>query len=215
MRELLGRVWFALTALLVVVGVVAQLFAAETETGHFRGTAAVLNVFCFFTITSNILLGVTCALLAIRTDRGSQLFWALRLSAVLSIAVVGIVFHIALSQLHELAGLGAFANVVLHTITPLMGPIGWLVFGPRGKAGAAVVGWSIVYPVLWLVFTLIRGPLVGDFYPYPFMDVAAHGYPRVLLNCLLVAVLFLALAAGASALDRLLARRAVPAEVSP
>ena len=53
----------------------------------------------------------------------------------------------------------------------------------------------------WLAFTLIRGEGTG-FYPYPFVDVSTHGYGRVLLNCLLVALLFLALAAGATLLDR-------------
>jgi hypothetical protein len=202
MRELLARVWFAATALAVVVGVVVQLFAVDTEGGHFTGAAAVLNVFVFFTVTSNLLLGATSLSLAIRTDRRSTVFRALRLSSVLSIAVVGIVFHIALAPLYEFAGLAALANVLLHTVVPLLGAIGWLVFGPRGQTDARIVRWSVVYPVLWLVFTLIRGPLVGDFYPYPFLEVVAHGYPTVLLNCLLVAVLFLALAAGATALDK-------------
>jgi len=56
--------------------------------------------------------------------------------------------------------------------------------------------------VAWLVFTLVRGPLVGDYYPYPFLDVAQHGHPTVLVNSAVVAVLFLGLAAGAHLLDR-------------
>jgi len=210
MTDRLGRACFALTALVVLVGIVVQLFATETETGLFTGAAAVLNVFAFFTIQSNILLGVTCALLAIRTDRTSLVFRSLRLSGVLAMAVVGIVFHIALAPLYEFIGLAAVANVLLHTVTPLMAVIGWLLFGPRGQTDAKVVAGSVVYPVLWLVFTLVRGLLAGDFYPYPFLDVTEHGYPRVLLNSLLVAVLFLALAAGATALDRVIARRSRP-----
>ena len=206
MEQVLARLWFALTTAAVVAGVVVQLFAVETEGGRFTGAAAVLNVFAFFTITSNLLLGVICALLAIRLDRGSLAFRALRLSSVLSIAVVGIVFHIALAPLYEFAGLAAVANVVLHTLTPIMGVLGWLVFGPRGRTDRQVVAWSVAYPIAWLVFTMIRGPFVRDFYPYPFLEVAAHGYPRVLLNCLLVAVLFLGLAAGAAALDKRLPR---------
>lgn len=96
--------------------------------------------------------------------------------------------------------------MLLHTVTPLMAVIGWLPFGPRGQIDARVVAGSLVYPLLWLAFTLVRGPLAGDFYPYPFLDVGEHGYPRVLLNALLVALLLLALAAGAHALDRDLTR---------
>jgi hypothetical protein len=98
------------------------------------------------------------------------------------------------------------ANFLLHTLAPVVGVLGWLLFGPRGQTDARIVSWSIVYPLLWLAFTLVRGEFVG-FYPYPFVDVDEHGYPRVLLNCLLVAVLFLALAAGATTLDRRLRRK--------
>lgn len=45
-----------------------------------------------------------------------------------------------------------------------------------------------------------------DYYPYPFLDVDQHGYPLVGRNCLLVGVVFVALGAGAHALDRWLAR---------
>src|SRR6266508_2410809 len=184
MTQPAGRTWFALTAVIVAVGIVVQLFAtADNEAGHFTGTKAVLNVFCYFTIQSNLLLGITSALLAIRTNRRSTAFRALRLDGVLAMVVTGIVYHTVLAV------------------------IGWLVFGPRGQTNARIVWWSVVYPVLWLVFTLVRGPLAGDFYPYPFVDVAEHGLGRVLLNCLVVAVLFLGLGTGATALDRVLPRR--------
>ena len=206
MKQTLARSWFALTALVVVAGVLAQLFDVDTETGHFTGTAAVLNIFAFFTITSNLLLGAISLLLAIRLDRESPVFWALRLSAVLSILIVGIVFHIALAPLVEFSGLAQLSNILLHTVTPIMGPLGWLVFGPRGRVDRGAVLWSVAYPIAWLVFTMVRGPFVGDFYPYPFLEVVALGYPRVLINCLVVAALFLLLAAGASLLDRKLPR---------
>ena len=206
MKQALARIWFALTTLVVVAGVIVQLLAVDTEGGHFTGTAAVLNVFVYFTITSNLLLGAITLVLAAGRSPLSTVFWALRLSSVLSILVVGIVFHLALAPLVEFSGLAQVSNLLLHTVTPIMGPLGWLVFGPRGRVDRRVVAWSVVYPVAWLVFTMVRGPFVGDFYPYPFLEVVALGYPRVLLNCLLVAALFLGLAAGAAALDKRLPR---------
>ena len=56
-------------------------------------------------------------------------------------------------------------------------------------------------PVAWLAFTLVRGPIV-EWYPYPFLDVNEHGYPLVLVNVVVVALLYLAFAFGAMALDR-------------
>ena len=120
--------------------------------------------------------------------------------------MTGIVYHLVLASQDEPRGWAAVANFLLHTAAPVVGVLGWLLFGPRGLTDRRIVSWSIVYPLLWLVFTLVRGEFVG-FYPYPFVNVDEHGYGRVLLNCLLVAILFLALAAGASYLDRRLRRR--------
>jgi uncharacterized membrane protein len=206
-----GRSWAGATALLVAVGVVVQLFVtANGNEGFFKeNPERVLNVFAFFTIQSNLLLGATTLLLALQPERRqSMLFRTLRLNGVLCIAVTGIVYHLVLAPLDELSGWAAVANFLLHTATPVAGVLGWLLFGPRGQTNPRIVAWSIVFPLLWLVFTLIRGAFVG-FYPYPFVDVTEHGYPRVLLNCLLVAVLFLALAAGATFLDNRLYRKTI------
>ncbi|MFB6721460.1 Pr6Pr family membrane protein [Kribbella sp. NPDC056345] len=194
----IGRVWSWATAAAVLAGLVIQLFVTANATEGFFSTTPerVLNVFAFFTIQSNILLGATVLL-----DRRSTLFRTLRLNGVLCIAVTGIVYHLVLAGLDELTGWAAVANFLLHTATPLLGVLGWALFGPRGRTDLRIAGWSVVFPLLWLAFTLIRGEFVG-FYPYPFVDVNEHGYGQVLLNCLLVAVLFLVLAAGATALDR-------------
>ena len=199
-----GRVLFAVTALAVAVGIVVQLFVTAGSTdGYFPDNPdRVFNVFAYFTIQSNLLLGGTCLLLAVDPERWqTMLFRTLRLNGVLCIAVTGIVYHLVLAGSDHLSGAGAFANLVVHSITPLLGVLGWLFFGPRGQTDRRVVGWSIVYPLLWLAFTLIRGEGTG-FYPYPFVDVSEHGYGTVLLNCLFVALLFLALAFGAALLDR-------------
>lgn len=209
-REQLARVWFAATAAVVLTGLVVQLFAtASLDSGFFdTRTERVLNVFCFFTVQSNIIVGITSALLVVRTRRTSLLFRTLRLDGVLAIAVTFVVFHLALRGLQDLTGSAAVADFLLHTASPVLCVLGWLLFGPRGQVGRTVIGWALVFPIAWLAFTLIRGPFAGDFYPYPFMDVTEHGYPRVLLNCALVAVLLLALAVGANALDKVLRRRA-------
>lgn len=204
-----GRVWAGVTAFAVAAGIVVQLFVTANGTEGFfpDNPERVFNVFAYFTIQSNLLLGATVLMLALQPDRPqSTLFKTLRLNGVLCIAVTGIVYHLVLAGLDDLTGWAAVANLLLHTATPILGVLGWLLFGPRGKTDQRIVGWSIVYPLLWLVFTLVRGEFVG-FYPYPFVDVGEHGYARVLLNCLLVAVLFLALAAGASFLDRRLHRK--------
>jgi hypothetical protein len=61
----------------------------------------------------------------------------------------------------------------------------------------------LAYPLVWFAYTLIRGASV-DWYPYPFVDVAAHGYGRVLVNGIAMAV---AMGLGALALAWLGNRR--------
>jgi hypothetical protein len=206
-----GRSWHAVNALVVVVALAIQIPITASATGGRFDTPAerVANLFTFFTILTNVLVGVTCAALAAAPQRRSRLLAVLRLDAVMGIAVTAAVYHSVLSGLYDLRGAEEVANQLLHTVSPALALVGWALFGPRGLVDRAVVALSLVYPLVWLAFTLVRGALIG-WYPYPFVDVVALGYPQVALNCLLVTALFLVLAGAALALDRVLARRAAP-----
>ncbi len=71
----------------------------------------------------------------------------------------------------------------------------------------------MLFPVFYLAFVLIRGPLNSDWYPYPFVDVKTLGYLKVAINGAWIALLVVALAAGAAALDKRLGpARDTPAE---
>ncbi|KAA2256319.1 F420-dependent oxidoreductase [Solihabitans fulvus] len=214
-KQQVGRAWFASTAVVVLVGLVVQVVVSARFTGgQFDSVGARIgNVFCFFTIQSNVLVGVTSLLLAIRVERPSTLFRALRLAGLVGIAVTGVVFHLVLAGLHQLTGAAAFADLLLHTVSPVLCVLGWLVFGPRPTIAPSTVAWSALFPLLWLVFTLIRGAAI-DYYPYPFVDVTRLGYGTVALNCVFVGVLFLGLAFAAMGLERRLSRARSRAEVA-
>lgn len=203
----LARTWFALNAAVVVVALAIQIpITAGAVDGAFDTPAArVANLFTFFTILSNLVVAATSLVLAIDPDRRSTLFRVLRLDALLGIAVTGLVYHTLLAGLYQLSGGAKFADILFHTVSPLLAVAGWVLFGPRGLIDRRVVLWSVAYPLAWLVFTLVRGALI-DWYPYPFLDVTALGYGTVALNSLGITALFLGLAAAAMALDRLLAR---------
>ncbi|MGI8411933.1 MAG: Pr6Pr family membrane protein, partial [Solirubrobacteraceae bacterium] len=62
------------------------------------------------------------------------------------------------------------------------------------------IAWlSLIFPIGWLAFTLIRGA-IAHWYPYPFIDVTQLGYGRAAVNCIWVALLTLGLAASAAVL---------------
>jgi hypothetical protein len=202
-----ARGWFALTSLMVLAGVIIQLFVTGgLEAGFFHTRAGrVLNVFCFFTIQSNLIVGGTCLLLALSPARSSIVFKSFRLTGVVAIIITGLVYHAVLRHLFDLESWALVADNLIHTVVPVMAVAGWLMFGPRGLTSRRVKWLSVIFPVAWLAFTLIRGAFV-HFYPYPFVDVSKIGYGRALVNCAWVAVIYLGIAAGATALDQWLVR---------
>ncbi len=209
-NEKLARAWFAATALAVLAGLVIQVFVTAAATAGFFHTAAgrVLNMFAFFTIDSNVIVGVTSLLLALRPGRSSTVFNVARMSGLVAITITGIVYHVALRGLFELDSWALAADMILHTVVPILAVIGWVCFGPGGRASRRVAVLSLVFPVAWLAFTLSRGAAIG-WYPYPFIDVAKIGYVKAVVNAIWVALLFLGIAAGATALDRRLPGRSI------
>jgi len=203
-----ARAWFGATALCVLVGLAIQLaVTANFAGGHFHDTTSrVLNVFAFFTVQSNLIVGGTTLLLALHTERTSMVFRVFRLMGVVGITVTGIVYHVAIARLLDLDSWALVADQLLHTVVPLLAIIGWFVLGPRRLTSARVAQLTVLFPAGWLIFTLARGAAI-HWYPYHFIDVNKLGYLKASVNAAWVALLVFAIAAGASAIDNRLARR--------
>lgn len=215
----LARAWFLLTALAVVTAVGIQLPLSAADTSGFFDSPVErgLNLFAFFTIQSNLLVGLSALLTALQPDVDTPVRRVLRLTALAAITVTGVVYHAVLAGLQDLSGLAWFADQLLHTVVPVLTVLGWVLFGPRGRTGWRVVALSLVFPLAWLLLTLARGGLVG-FWPYPFVDVGELGLVQVLLNCVVVAAVFVGVAAAAHGVDGRLgpaSRQRDVADVSP
>jgi hypothetical protein len=164
----------------------------------------------YLTIWSNVLGAATAATLALDPDRDGRVWRALRLDAVVILFGGGVVHWFFLRPLLHLHGADLLVDRLLHIVVPLLVVIGWLVFGPRDRAARAGLGAFLVVPVIWLGYTLIRGAIV-NWYPYPFVDVSAHGYAYVVLASAAIAALMTGLAVGCIWLDdRLPAHRKTP-----
>lgn len=161
----------------------------------------------YLTIWSNALVAWSTLTLALGRDRDTRAWRALRTDAVVLILVAGVVHFFFLRPLLDLHGWDLVADRSLHVVVPALAVLGWLVLGPRDRIGRADLLPSLVVPVGWLAYTLVRGAVVS-WYPYPFIDVGEHGYAVVLANCAGVAALMLVIAAAAVALDRRLPGRA-------
>jgi uncharacterized membrane protein len=208
-----GRAWHALVALLVVAGLILQVWialdVASRPPAHAGGTLAgtallgrLVRVVSFFTIQSNILSAVVSAQLARDPARDGRAWRVLRLAALFGIAVTGIVYSTVLAAMHEPHGWReTTSNAIFHYVVPLGMVLGWLLFGPRPRITGTIVAWALVWPVLWFAYTLGRGEATG-WYPYPFVDAATQGYGRVLLNAVVVTAVFAAVCALIAWLDR-------------
>jgi hypothetical protein len=195
-----ARPWFTVTVLCAVAGIALSVYTATQTPGHFHSAVArAFNTFAFFTVLSNLIVAATALLLALRQDRTTAVFKTFRLIGLVAITITGIVYHVALSSIHQLG------NQLVHTIVPLLAVIGWVAFGPRGLTSARIAGLSLLFPACWLAFTLIRGAVI-HWYPYPFLDVTTIGYGKAVLNSFWVLLLLLGVAAGATALDSRLGR---------
>ena len=106
MNETRARAWFGLTALAVFTGIIVQvLVSANAKEEFFHTTSGrVFNVFCFFIIQSNLIVGVTSLLLALNPHRSSSVLKTFRLTGVVAIAVTGVVFHAVLARLLDRGG---------------------------------------------------------------------------------------------------------------
>ena len=150
----------------------------------------VVNFFSFFTILSNLLAtGVLYWFAAHRQHSATPTMEWIRGAAVTYMAVTGVVYGLLLSgYTSELQTALPWVNNLVHRIMPLVLVIDWLLNPPSFRfTRPAIPGW-LVFPLLWLIYTLIRGPIV-DWYPYPFLNPdRVNGYGGVALYCLGIAL---------------------------
>jgi hypothetical protein len=133
-------------------------------------------------------------------------FATFRLVGVVAIAVTGVVYHVALAGLLDLDSWALTADMILHTAVRILAVLGWLLYGPRGRTSRTIARYAVLFPVAYMIFSIIRGAVVG-FYPYPFANLNTLGYPRVIINGAWITLLFYGLAVGADTLDNILATR--------
>ncbi|WP_425839410.1 Pr6Pr family membrane protein [Microbacterium sp. PA5] len=213
--------------LVIVAAVVTQLVASvatTVELGRDLGTV-IANFFSFFTILSNVLAAsvlLWAGIDARRRDRTAVESPALATAlacATTAMIITGIVYNLLLRGITLPQGSEPvpWSNEVLHLIGPLFLLLD-LLFGPRRRdlpwRSVLVV---LAFPLVWVTYTLLRGPLVtnpatGDpwWYPYPFLNPNnPGGWPSVLVYIAGISIAFVAVGAFTVWIGR---RRAAAAE---
>jgi hypothetical protein len=209
-----ARTWSALRlvmAALLVAAIVAQLSASLSTAAELgRDVATTLaNFFSFFTILSNAVAAVVLAWAGIwffargHDANAEPPALAMALACVTTYMVItGIVYNTLLRGIVLPQGSEPipWSNELLHLIGPLFLAVDLFVGPLRRALPWRAVGVIVTFPTLWVLYTMVRGPLVvnpvsGDpyWYPYPFLNPnGPGGWTSVLIYVVIISAAFVA-----------------------
>ena len=206
MRVFVGalRVLAAAAIIVAIVGQFAQSLSMVPDAAAF-----VVNFFSFFTILSNALAASCCSSargtrspVADPTPSGSTS----RAAAIVTyMATTLVVYNLLLRDISlDQATTLPWSNEILHVWAPLYVVVDWLI-----APGRRPIPWNrfwliAVFPIVWVIYTMIRGVVVG-WYPYPFLDpdvAPGVGYDGVAVYVIAIAAFILLVGSGIVALSR-------------
>jgi hypothetical protein len=145
------------------------------------------NFFSAFTFQVNLLGAVILVAGAwlLWQKHGDEPLWFTRVRLCLHAALIdtGVVYNQVLRK--EPTGPGEqvdWANTVVHVLAPIGVTLDWLVAPHARHLPLSSVPLVTIYPVAWLAYSLVRGPLVPDellrtpyYYPYGFLNPYGTG----------------------------------------
>lgn len=209
----------AVMALIILAAVIAQAIEtigyAVVDGRHVPTVVA--NFFSFFTILSNtaaaIVLGWAAGRLLIarsaRTADPPGLAIAL-VCVTTYLLITGVVYNLLLRAVSIGPDTVGWANEVMHVWAPLFLLVD-LFAGPARRALPwATASLALVFPLTWIVYTLVRAPLItapssgaSSWYPYPFLDPhGPAGWAGVWMYVAGIAVGIVVVAVGVVAVGR-------------
>lgn len=165
------RFLFAVIRVAVAVAVVAAIIGQLTQSVSNWIAAGVTNLaisftnfFSFFTIESNVAAAVVCLVGAffLLTRKGGadpDWFTGLRAGVVTYMVVTGVVYNLLLRNIELPLGTTVeWANEIMHVVAPLWMLLDWLLVPGRRALPWKSIRYIIIFPLVWGVYTLVRGP---------------------------------------------------------
>ena len=165
------------------------------------------NFFSYFTTQSAIamvVMFVLAAVIAFRRAQDPSWLDTFRALVTTYIIVSGIVYAIIVVQAstRDYTLEVPWSNQLLHFWIPTCALLDWLFDPGKTRLPWRTLGWALIYPVLWFVYTLIRSPLVG-WYPYFFLDARQVSLTETVLYCAICVALITGIAALLTGTSRL------------
>ncbi len=164
----MARVLRAAVAAAIVVAIAFE-FQHSVDTAF-----EAVNFFSFFTILSNVAAAVFLIWEVARppADQG-PLASAVRGAVTLYMTITFVVYSVLLGP-SDIGGPEPWVNFIVHFVAPIALLVDWILVPPRNLPGRRVVLAWLGWPLVWVVYTLIRGA-AEDWYPYPFLDPDESG----------------------------------------
>ncbi|WP_066042558.1 Pr6Pr family membrane protein [Herbiconiux solani] len=188
MRTVFGLIRIVAAGVIIaaIVGQLTYSIDVVPDTGFF-----LVNFFSYFTILSNALAAIALLVGAVYSFRVRKdpAWYNLSLAAVVTyMATTGVVYNLLLRGITlEQGRTLAWSNEVLHLIAPIYVVLVWVLTPGKSPLKWNAIGAIIAFPLVWSVYTMIRGAITG-WYPYPFLDPAQPGgYGAVAVYVLAIA----------------------------
>ena len=238
-----ARFWHLVVALVGTVSFIVSIYLAMTDAGNGGALNGLIFSLSYFTVLSNILVAIINWMLFVKPDRDGKGFRWFRMTTLVMIVITGAVYEAVLAPLAHAEGLDLWTTIGYHYFVPWATLVGFLIFGPRPRFTLRHVFEMLIIPVLWLIYTLIRGAFLTQppanppktttlgepqhWYPYPFIDVndpsalapglTAPGYGGVAINIVIIVILALAFGFLFLGVDRWFSggRKPTPIGVAP
>lgn len=193
----------------------ATALATQISDQVVNGAFVPEEYFSYFTIQTSLanLVGLTAAgLYRLQSAADSLLLGAVMKALVAYAIVTGVVYNLLLRGLPtepgEFVSEITFPNEILHVVIPVYLALDWLLTPHRVRLPAWSLLTGLVYPIVWVVFTLIRGDQTG-WYPYDFLDPRLEaGWSGVITHIVGIALFILALLSLALVINRIYVRLA-------
>ena len=223
-KEKVARLGFGVTFMIALFSFCLQFvqdyLGVWDEPGTVQPSHAVRvwRFFSYFSTQADLLVVATSLMLAHRADRDGPGWRVARLNTLAGITITALVHWFLLHPLDHFRGWLWASDTLVHIVVPTLAVLAWLVFGPRRRITLRVVALGLIWPLVWLLYTLVVGGLT-HWYPYFFLDVGQTGSGGVALYCVAILILLFAVSCLFWLGDRFLpgrravSRRAVSAEI--
>jgi len=199
MKKSVQLIGFATAAFALVLQF--YLMVTKALADHQSVLSEVWRFFSYMTIWSNILVALCFASLVFVGKFSFFKRPAMQAGTFIYILVVGVAYHFLLAHIWSPTGLQYVADVLLHYAVPIIYCLYWLTLADKTKLAYSYSITWLIYPFVYFVYALLRGLIVNT-YPYPFIDVTALGYSKVLINSFFLLIVYVLLGLVTVALSR-------------